>query len=136
VAGDEEAPQDQPRIADDTVVLRRIPPHNSTSPLPEGDFRPNSDNFKDDEDGELCVDLKLDDEQPARTLEGHDGFGLIALTVEEIRSVGLDVEQRKLDENPAHAIIVGNKTQGRRKKLSLFASARWIKRPASLEELT
>jgi hypothetical protein len=75
VIGDRDELQDQPQITGDMILLRRIPPNNSTTPLQDGRVRPNSDNFKDDEDGELCVDLKLDDQQPERTLAGHDKFG-------------------------------------------------------------
>ena len=128
--GDGEELLEPPPLPDDAVVLRRIP-DNSTTPYLNS-VRPNSDNFKDEHDGECSVDLYVDEQQPERTLDGHDGYGLIALTVAEIRSVGLDVKVDRIDGNPAHALIIGDKTQPRRRRLSKIASHRWIKLPASV----
>jgi hypothetical protein len=69
----------------------------------------------------------LSEEQYEKTLKDHEGFGLVVLTVEQIRSVGLGIKRDPVPGNPEHAVLLGPKKASRRKKLAKMAV--WIKRP-------
>jgi hypothetical protein len=64
--------------------------------------------------------------QYEKTLQGHEGFGLVCLTVEQIRSVGLGIKRAPIPGNPQHAILLGPKKKVKRE---LAKMAEWIKRP-------
>jgi hypothetical protein len=120
---------DDVSIPDEMRVLRRIPP-GMTAPKDANSRRPSSDNFcNDPEDGSgTSVDLWDGTEDPLASLEGHDGFGLVSITVGEIRATGLGVCPAPLDDNPRHAVIQGRKTDGIMRRLA--RASVWIREPA------
>src|SRR5947209_1061798 len=76
--------QDDPSISGDIVLLRRIPPGADRVTWDEqGNPRPSSFNFKDAED-ELSVNIASDTTH-AEVLAGHDGFGLVQFTAQQVR---------------------------------------------------
>jgi len=90
--------------------------------------RPQSDAFSNSPDGSATsVDIWEGDRQPEDTLAGHDDFGLVWLTVADVRAAGLGVIRNKIGGNPHHALIQGKKTKGKQRKLASVAC--WIKLP-------
>jgi hypothetical protein len=55
---------------------------------------------------------------PESILAGHEGFGLIALTAGNARSCQQIVYRDPLENNPSHALIVGNKTRSLKRKMA------------------
>jgi hypothetical protein len=114
---------DDPSIPANTKILRRIPAFHYHAP----EDRPASPAFNNSPDGSgTSVDIMASDEQCAKTLQGHEDFGLVSLTVGQIRSVGLGIKRAPVDGNPQHAILLGPKKRVGRK---LAMMAVWVKRP-------
>ena len=123
--------RDDLTITAETRILRRIPPGRSWVQLdPEsGDFQPTSGNFDNHDSGTgTSVDIWEGDRTPENMLtDEHRGFGVVSLTVEEIRCQGLGVIRWPEPDNPFHALLQGPKP-GKVKK-SLKRSARWEIQP-------
>lgn len=106
--------------------MRRIPPKQvarDTSPL-----RPASSNFENSPDGTgTSVDIWEADCGPENTLAGHPGFGLVVLTVQDVREQG--VIRWPVPGNQHHALLQGKKTQGVRRRLAERAAHGWYKYP-------
>lgn len=123
-------------ISDDDVVWRRINPGID----PYGDsyawdyddrcYRPTSQHFADSSTSPMSVDLGSIARDPAATLKGYEGWGLVAISVREVRRLGLTVESAPLHGNPAHAYVVGKKTHGVRNALK--KAAVWVCRLPSM----
>jgi len=132
--------RDDATIQDTNRTLRRIPQSHVVWG-DDGRPRPTSQAFADDEEGEhsvyleelLLADTVLDETAP---LIDHPGYGLVALAVGSVRSLNLgvapdpiDYMNRRPDEaaHPcdfAHALIDGNKSTPRRRKLAKAAA--WV----------
>lgn len=109
--------------SDNVIVWRRIPPWHF-QPLENGGKRPSTAAFDDDPDGS-SMSVDVDEGQGwMGTLQGHDGFGLVELTVGYLRSLGFDVVPKAVEGNPHHAEVVGKKTDGKKRKM--MKSARWV----------
>lgn len=52
------------------------------------------------------------------SLEGHEGFGLVAFTAGEARKLDFAVFRSPLPDNEAHCGVAGKKTQGKRRELA------------------
>lgn len=65
---------------------------------------------------------------PLDVLDGYEGFGLVQLTVKDIRDADLGIVPVPLLNDPHHAQIQGKKTRARMRYLA--EAAIWIKRPA------
>ena len=117
---------DDASIPNETRILRRIAP---TQVKMDGDIaRPQSDAFSNSPDGSgTSVDIWEGDLQPEDTLAGHDGFGLVWLTVADVRAAGLGVIRNKIPGNPHHTLIQGKKTKGKQRQMA--RAGRWIKLP-------
>ena len=116
--------KDDPTIPPEMRVLHRVHPNNYV----DSEDRPASSEFDNSSDGSgTSADLMEDDDQPERTLAGHEGFGLVALTVADIRAAGLGVVRNPVEGNPQHVLIQGPKK--RAAKRTLARQAEWIKRP-------
>ncbi|MCH9049906.1 MAG: hypothetical protein IIA72_02305 [Proteobacteria bacterium] len=123
--------EDDETISLETRVLRRIPPgrvvKNNTN------LRPQSDNFSNHPTGTgTSVSIFVEGSDPLDLLEGHEGFGLVSLTVQDIRDAGLGIIRNPTPDDPNHAHIQGEKN--RRVKRRLAKAADWIAAPADLEQ--
>ena len=78
---------DDETISPQTEVLRRIPPDRIV--LDEPDHRPQSGNFSNHSDGTgTSVSILAEGRNPLDVLEDLEGFGLVKLTVQDIRDAG------------------------------------------------
>ena len=116
--------KDDSKISSDTKVLRRIPPEK----IKPKTRIPSSDNFSNHYDGSgTSVTIWADGVTPDDVLKDHESFGLVALTVAEIRAQGLGIIRAPLPDNPNHAHLQGKKTTGKKRRLA--AAAEWIREP-------
>lgn len=117
-----------PDLPDETEVWRRIPP--SHFPKKPGVTRPDSDAFKDNgPDDFMSVVIVRDGRDPQEFLAGFEGFGLVKLTVGDLREyeqeVVLDTDPDR--EDPDHAFVCGPK---RRPQVHGMAkAAEWVVPP-------
>ncbi len=121
---------DDDSISRKTRLLRRIAPGHVT----KGDHkeRPRSDAFANHPDGGgTSVDIWENGREPADMLVDHGDFGLVWLTVGDVRDAELGVIRAKQSDNPHHAHIQGRKTKHKQRRLAM--AARWIKKPKSRE---
>jgi len=61
---------------------------------------------------------------PAEVMVGHEGFGLVALRIEDLAELGLDPVDDPQPDEPDHALVVGNKTQSKCRQLAKRST--WI----------
>jgi hypothetical protein len=121
---------DDPSIEGSEEVLRRIPPWHQ--PPPGAEFRPFSSAFYDDEDGHpMSVYLAKDIAEAGHTvdvvMEGHEGYALVAISVGLLRDLGQILVRSATEKEPYHALVVGAKTQGVRRRIA--RAARWVIEP-------
>jgi hypothetical protein len=64
---------------------------------------------------------------PAEVLRGHEGFGLVALTVDVLEALEQRLVVEPLADEPDHAVVIGVKTGGR--KRAMAKAAVWVIRP-------
>lgn len=118
--------QDDPAISGDVVLLRRIPPWADRVTWDEqGNPRASSFNFKDDEN-ELSVHL-ASETTADELLAGHDGFGLVQLTAQQVREAcGKEIKICRCQEEPVmgHVLICGKISGGAAKRLQ--RAAKWV----------
>jgi hypothetical protein len=67
---------------------------------------------------------------PESLLVGHFGYGLAAITVGLVESMGLLVERDPFDDEPAHAVVKGEKTKPMSRRMA--KAAWWVVDPPSL----
>ena len=104
-------------VADADDLYRRIHP----SQVKDGKLT--SAAFKD---LQLSVDLaRLT--TPQRSLSRHPSHGLASITALVARSLGQEVIHNPLNINPAHALVIGNKSLATAR--SLARSATWVLLP-------
>lgn len=121
LSGDDE--YDDPSIADDVRVLRRI--HPTLVVFGDGGPRPQSGAFDNSPDGTgTSVDIWEADWGPGDTLRDHEGFYLVQLTVGDLRQNELGICRFPLENNPHHAHIQGRKTSSRKRRLA--RAAKWV----------
>jgi hypothetical protein len=119
--------EDDPSLTDDLVVYRRIPPYGGRVEWSEsGEPSFTSQNFSDPRD-EWSAHL-ANESTPEVVLESHDGFGLVQLTLGDIRAA---FANRPLvicrdDEDPAngHILVCGKASPAVRTKLKAVAT--WV----------
>ena len=71
------------------------------------------------ESGRVVEDLVAD----------RPGFGVVAISVRDVRSLGLKVIRDPTDDEPAHVLVPGKKTGAIR--TGLKKAAQWVVRPSS-----
>ena len=126
---------DDPNIAGDTNLLRRIPPTQIVYDDNLNQRRPSSQAFRDDQDGDpmsvyLSSVLAAEDRPASAVLEGHDGFAVAAVTAELARSLSQTVHPDPIPEESSHAVVCGDKDAKSRKVAKTFAKAAiWIVNP-------
>jgi hypothetical protein len=124
--------QDDLSIADDAELWRRIPADWVVWDGNLRQMRPTSQAFCNHPNGTpmsvaLAHILAQCGTGPDEVLAGHSGFALASLTTGLARECGQMVARDPLPDEPAHALVVGEKTHSVRKR---FASkCRWIVPP-------
>ena len=124
--GDEDA--DDAAIADDVVVVRRIPPGRWYH---ADDERPHSDNFANSPDGSgTSVDIVDPDYSLTVAISAlPPGFGAVLVKVSDIRAAGLGIVRNPIPGNPFHATMQGKKRESVRKRLCKSCRTSWAKKP-------
>ena len=116
---------DDPSIAGDVLLFRRIPPWPDNVTWTDAGPTFSSFNFKDRE-RELSVHI-AGETTPDEVLAGHDGFGLIQFTAGQVRiAFGPAIIICRCLEDPAmgHVLICGKVTGGAAARLQ--REARWV----------
>ncbi len=118
-------PPDDASIANETEVLRRVPPDEF-----KRNGLPNSNNFDLDGSGNgTSVVLWLEAEADLKRVRlGHEEYGVVALAVGAWREQGLTITRHELPGNPNHCEIWGARSTSTKRKLA--KAARWICYPA------
>jgi hypothetical protein len=118
------ADTDDGSIADAAALLRRIRPEQVVDDFNTGQRRPSSAAFKDPS---MSVDVEPILESNGLdwhfSLQGYEGYSLARLQAHHARGKSLAVIHKPLTDNPAHAEVVGRKTQGTARYLA--ASSTW-----------
>jgi len=120
---------DDATIGDEERLLRRvrqgwiIPDHN------RGRWRPSKAAFQNSEDGSpmsvhLAAVLEVAGLPLTAALAGHEGYGLVSLKAGLVRALGQIVVRDPLPTDPAHGLVVGNKTESRRKQM--MEASEWV----------
>jgi hypothetical protein len=121
-------PIDPPPISPDTLLWRRIPAFHIGFDKGRGCRVVSSAAFDDDVDGQpMSVVVARSDRDPRDILVGHDGYGLVAISVEAAEAADQRVVWSPTADEPDHGHVIGPKTPGRRKRLR--DSAHWVIRP-------
>lgn len=109
-----------PAVAHEAALLRRIPPWHFYYDKKLGRTRPRSAAFEDDEDGDpmsvyrhSVIDLEGGDVR--RIMVGHQGFALASLTAGQFRSKDQTVFPDPLPEESSHTKICGPKSESARR---------------------
>ena len=116
--------QDDPAILDEAVLLRRVPRQMLKLDEANKTVRPTSQAFNDSSDGSpRSVQLEhLLPDGAADALAGHAGVFLVALPAREVRRLGFQIASKpRVPGEPAHAWVVGKKTQSLRTRLAKLA---------------
>ena len=130
MAADQKGFVDDTSIPDTSELWRRIPPRHFYADDNESGMRPSSAAFEDDPDGgPLSVFLAAEALAPQHVLEGHEGYALAALTAGFARANCQIIARDPRPGPPGHALVVGRKTHGTRKKFA--RQARWVVSPSA-----
>lgn len=111
---------DDPTVADEVLLLRRIPPWHFIKDDNAGARRPSSAAFEDDDDGDPMSVYRTDvieaeGGQPVRVMRGHDGFGLVSLLAGAVRHKKQTVHPDPLTNEKSHTQVCGPKTKATKK---------------------
>jgi hypothetical protein len=125
--------QDDPTVADPDPLWRRIPPYHLV-PDGAGGIRISSASFDNDPDGDpmsvvLGLEVTRANRAPSSCLKGLDDFGLAAITAGIARENKQGIQRDATEEEPAHALVFGRKTDSIRKKFARSATRSWVVRP-------
>jgi hypothetical protein len=122
---------DDPTIADEDELWRRIPPWHFVVDRNGGEVRPSSAAFDNDSDGApMSVVLAEDAKGPEGVLAGHPGFALASFKARLARQCGQGITRDPLPEEPAHALVFGPKTKATRRRLA--RESVWVIPPPSM----
>ena len=123
--------QDDPDLDGDIKVLRRISPKADRVQWDDNGMPiPSSQNFRDNRTDELSMFI-ANETTPEKVLEGLQGYGLIELTLRDIREV-YKKHKRDLticrdesdDAGPGHILVCGKPSP--RMKDELRDRAKWV----------
>jgi len=121
---------DDPAIADDVDLWRRILPRWVVRDENTGELRLSSAAFDDSPDGSpmsVIIEKIAMAQQitPAKVLSGYDGYSLCAFTAGAARALELRIATRpEVRGEPAHGFVVGKKTGSVKKQLR--KASRWV----------
>lgn len=121
-----------PTIADESVLWRRIPPRWAVLDENRGGLRVSSAAFDNSDDGtptsvhlaEVASAVGL---RPADILQRYDGYGMASLTAGQARGCGQAVGPDALPDDPTHGYIAGPKPKSVKRRLA--AAAVWVISP-------
>ncbi len=117
-----------PPLSPDTVLWRRIPAFHIGFDKNRGCRVVSSAAFDDDPDGQpMSVIVARPGREPREVLRGHEGFGVVAFSVQVAEAADQVVVRSPTADEPDHAHVIGPKTPSRRKRLR--DGARWVVRP-------
>ena len=116
-------------IAGDAWLWRRIPSRHFFFDENLGRNRPSKAAFEDDEDGHpmsvVLADLvTASGRGSADVLKGHEGFAVAQITAGLARSKQQGVQRDPFPDEPAHALVFGNKTDSVRKAFA--KTCEWV----------
>ena len=125
---------DDPAVADEVKLLRRIPERHFHFDNNLGRIRPSSAAFEDDQDGDPMSVYRQDVIESEkgdieRVMIGHEGYGLASLTAGQVRSKLQTVFPAPLPDESSHAKVCGPKPRGTRRCFSRQAA--WVIAPPS-----
>ena len=125
-------------IPDSADLWRRIPPQHIVRDENLGRLRPSSAAFENHPNGSPMSVLLADIVQqtgrgPHDVLRGHPGFLLAAVTAGLARRCRQSVARDPLLEEPAHALVVGAKTDSARKRLA--RESVWVVAPSGASDV-
>jgi hypothetical protein len=125
---------DDASIADGAELWRRIPSWHFIYDENLGRMRPSTAAFEDHPNRSpmsvLLADVIFRGGRDAASLvEAFPGFAIAAITAGVARSCQQGIAREPLEEEPAHAVIFGRKTDGVKKRLA--KAARWVLPPES-----
>jgi hypothetical protein len=124
----DDGPPEDPTIHDDAELWRRIPPWHFYFDDKLGRTRPSKAAFEDDGDGSpMSVVLAAESGRLEAALAGHQGYALATITAGLARACGQRVARDPTPGDPAHAIVIGRKTDGIRRRFA--REARWVVPP-------
>ncbi|HUY37004.1 MAG TPA: hypothetical protein VMV69_30075 [Pirellulales bacterium] len=106
---------DDPSIADSEALWRRIPPTHCVLDRNLGRVRPSSAAFENHPNGSpmsvvLGKEVIAAGRDAESVLKGHEGYALASFSAGLARQCGQAVARDPLDEEPAHALVIGKKT--------------------------
>ena len=135
---DDAGRKDDPSVADDEELWRRVTPDQIIFDNNTQAHRPSSAAFRDHPRRDaMSVYLAGLVRESGRTseqlLEEYPGYGLVSFPAGVAREVGLGVTHERDVEHPeeeAHAVVFGKKTGSVRKKL--VKASKWIVLPADV----
>lgn len=123
---------DDKSIADTTELFRRINPEQIVQDDNTGERRPSSAAFNDSSD-ESPMSVALGDtlqaagRSPESTIASYPAWGLVAITARVARDCEQAIVRDPVPEEPAHGLVAGKKTGGR--KNTFKRAARWVVLP-------
>ena len=118
-----EQSSDDPSVANDCRLYRRIPPTQVVRDSNSGLERPSSASFTNGRDGSymsvvLGDTLARDGRQSSQLLENYPGYRLVSFTAEFLRSLQQGLIRAPTPDEPAHGGVTGPKPYSVRKKMS------------------
>lgn len=120
--------RDDSTIPDDAKLWRRIPPRWFHHDESLGRSRPAKAAFDDDPDGSpMSVVIAAEALGPDAVLAGHEGYALAAFTAGLARACGLQITRAPTEDQPAHALAAGRKTDSVRRRLA--RGSQWVVPP-------
>lgn len=124
--------RDDPTIADDAILWRRIRPDWIVFDQNTGRYRPTSQAFHDSRGGHpMSVHLAEIAQRPEVVLAGQEGYGLVSFTSGLAREMSQAIVRDPTPNDPSHALVAGRKTGA---VSSRFArESVWIVEPGDLQ---
>jgi hypothetical protein len=120
------AGQDDLTFQGGVLLYRRIPPDGDHVTWDDsGTPTPSSQNFKD-RTNRLSVNYAKET-TPERVLAGHEGFGLVQFTAQEVRSAfgaAVIIHRHETDPAEGHLVVCGNITNAMARRLK--GAAKWV----------
>jgi hypothetical protein len=125
---------DDPTIANDAILWRRIPSWHVIFDENLGLRRPSKAAFEDHPNGSsmsvvLAEEVALSGRTAEDVLRGYEEFALAAITAGLAREKNQGVVREPLPEEPAHAVVFGRKTAS--VKRALARGTHWVLPPSS-----
>lgn len=123
---------DDPTIVDAAALWRRIPPWHFVQDGNTGCLRPSSAAFENHPNGSpmsvvLGDQVVASGRSPHEIIAGHPGFALAAFNAGLARECDQGVMRDPLPEEPAHAIVFGEKPKKIARRIA--KSAAWVIAP-------